>query len=151
MLWSWYWQSWGLQGGRGDPSGVSEHRATPCPWPPGPSTGHGQAPQGTGGQEEEEDEAGEEEEEEEEAGMTVVTRHKRHPSLGEGQAIASVIIYRTLASLLPQHFDTDKRSLRCHWGWGHGGHGGHRGGTGRAWGAGGGKWGARAKPNIWGV
>uniref|UniRef100_A0A8C3RDC2 Cadherin EGF LAG seven-pass G-type receptor 2 n=1 Tax=Cyanoderma ruficeps TaxID=181631 RepID=A0A8C3RDC2_9PASS len=52
------------------------------------------------------------EEEEEEAGMTVVTRHKRHPSLGEGQAIASVIIYRTLAGLLPQHFDTDKRSLR---------------------------------------
>uniref|UniRef100_A0A8C3VC10 Cadherin EGF LAG seven-pass G-type receptor 2 n=1 Tax=Catharus ustulatus TaxID=91951 RepID=A0A8C3VC10_CATUS len=51
-------------------------------------------------------------EEEEEAGMTVVTRHKRHPSLGEGQAIASVIIYRTLAGLLPQHFDTDKRSLR---------------------------------------
>ncbi|KAF4800052.1 cadherin EGF LAG seven-pass G-type receptor 2-like protein [Turdus rufiventris] len=90
-------------------------------WPPEdrrPSTGHGQAPQGTGGQEEEEeeeDEAGEEEkkeEEEEEAGMTVVTRHKRHPSLGEGQAIASVIIYRTLAGLLPQHFDTDKRSLR---------------------------------------
>ncbi|OWK50438.1 Cadherin EGF LAG seven-pass G-type receptor 2 [Lonchura striata] len=76
------------------------------------STGHGQAPQGTGGQEEE-DEAGEEEKvEEEEAGMTVVTRHKRHPPLSEGQAIASVIIYRTLASLLPQHFDTDKRSLR---------------------------------------
>uniref|UniRef100_A0A8C3VB33 Cadherin EGF LAG seven-pass G-type receptor 2 n=1 Tax=Catharus ustulatus TaxID=91951 RepID=A0A8C3VB33_CATUS len=96
---------------------VSEHHVTPCSWPPGPSTGHGQAPQGTGGQEEEEeDEAGaekkEEEEEEEEAGMTVVTRHKRHPSLGEGQAIASVIIYRTLAGLLPQHFDTDKRSLR---------------------------------------
>ncbi|RMB99528.1 hypothetical protein DUI87_24265 [Hirundo rustica rustica] len=73
----------------------------------GPSTGHGQALQGTGGQEEE-NEAGEEEE----AGMTVVTRHKRHPSLGEGQAIASIIIYRTLAGLLPQHFDTDKRSLR---------------------------------------
>ncbi|KAI1230842.1 Cadherin EGF LAG seven-pass G-type receptor 2, partial [Lamprotornis superbus] len=54
-------------------------------WPPEDrrsSTGHGQAPQGTGGQEEEEeeDEAGEEEKEEE-AGMTV-------------------------------HFDTDKRSLR---------------------------------------
>ncbi|XP_064589329.1 cadherin EGF LAG seven-pass G-type receptor 2 isoform X4 [Zonotrichia leucophrys gambelii] len=79
-----------------------------------PSTGHGQAPQGTGGQEEEEeDEAGEEEKvEEEEAGMTVVTRHKHHPSLGEGQAIVSVIIYRTLAGLLPQHFDADKRSLR---------------------------------------
>uniref|UniRef100_A0A674HIM0 Cadherin EGF LAG seven-pass G-type receptor 2 n=1 Tax=Taeniopygia guttata TaxID=59729 RepID=A0A674HIM0_TAEGU len=50
--------------------------------------------------------------EEEEAGMTMVTRHKRHPPLSEGQAIASVIIYRTLAGLLPQHFDTDKRSLR---------------------------------------
>lgn len=94
----------------------------PAHGPPGPSTGHGQAPQGTGGQEEKEDEAGEEEEEEEEeARMTVVTRHKRHPSLGEGQAIASVIVYRTLAGLLPQHFDTDKRSLRCHWGWGLGG------------------------------
>ncbi|KAL9824656.1 cadherin EGF LAG seven-pass G-type receptor 2-like [Geothlypis trichas] len=79
-----------------------------------PSAGHGQAPQGTGGQEEEEeDEAGEEEKvEEEEAGMPLVTRHKRHPSLGEGQAIVSVIIYRTLAGLLPQHFDADKRSLR---------------------------------------
>uniref|UniRef100_A0A8C3V7T7 Cadherin EGF LAG seven-pass G-type receptor 2 n=1 Tax=Catharus ustulatus TaxID=91951 RepID=A0A8C3V7T7_CATUS len=51
-----------------------------------------------------EDRRGQEEEEEDEAG--------RHPSLGEGQAIASVIIYRTLAGLLPQHFDTDKRSLR---------------------------------------
>ncbi|XP_063274457.1 cadherin EGF LAG seven-pass G-type receptor 2 isoform X5 [Prinia subflava] len=77
-----------------------------------PSTGHGQAPQGTGGQEEEAEAGEEEKEEEEEAGMTVVTRHKRHPFLGEGQAIASIIIYRTLASLLPQHFDTDKRSLR---------------------------------------
>lgn len=95
----------------------------PVHGPPGPSAGHGQAPQGTGGQEEEEeDEAGEEEKvEEEEAGMPLVTRHKRHPSLGEGQAIVSVIIYRTLAGLLPQHFDADKRSLRCHWGWGPGG------------------------------
>lgn len=76
--------------------------------------------------------------EEEEAGMTMVTRHKRHPPLGEGQAIASVIIYRTLAGLLPQHFDTDKRSLRCHWGW-------------RLGGAGGGTWGVGAKPSIWGI
>uniref|UniRef100_A0A8C2T9U6 Cadherin EGF LAG seven-pass G-type receptor 2 n=1 Tax=Coturnix japonica TaxID=93934 RepID=A0A8C2T9U6_COTJA len=36
----------------------------------------------------------------------------RHPEPGEGQAIASVIIYRTLAGLLPEQYDTDKRSLR---------------------------------------
>uniref|UniRef100_A0A8B9NJA1 Cadherin EGF LAG seven-pass G-type receptor 2 n=1 Tax=Accipiter nisus TaxID=211598 RepID=A0A8B9NJA1_9AVES len=53
---------------------------------------------------------GREEDEEEE--VTLVTRHKRHPALGEGQAIASVIIYRTLAGLLPEQYDTDKRSLR---------------------------------------
>uniref|UniRef100_A0A8C8VMJ4 Cadherin EGF LAG seven-pass G-type receptor 2 n=1 Tax=Pelusios castaneus TaxID=367368 RepID=A0A8C8VMJ4_9SAUR len=41
-----------------------------------------------------------------------VTRQKRHPELGEGQAVASVIIYRTLAGLLPELYDTDKRSLR---------------------------------------
>uniref|UniRef100_A0A8B9TPG7 Cadherin EGF LAG seven-pass G-type receptor 2 n=1 Tax=Anas platyrhynchos TaxID=8839 RepID=A0A8B9TPG7_ANAPL len=44
--------------------------------------------------------------------VTLVTRHKRHPELSEGQAIASVIIYRTLAGLLPEQYDTDKRSLR---------------------------------------
>ncbi|KAM6040858.1 LOW QUALITY PROTEIN: cadherin EGF LAG seven-pass G-type receptor 2 [Theristicus caerulescens] len=77
-----------------------------------PSAGHGQPAQGAGGQEEEEEdeEAAEEEEEEEE--VTLVTRRKRHPALGEGQAIASVIIYRTLAGLLPEQYDTDKRSLR---------------------------------------
>uniref|UniRef100_A0A8B9NI50 Cadherin EGF LAG seven-pass G-type receptor 2 n=1 Tax=Accipiter nisus TaxID=211598 RepID=A0A8B9NI50_9AVES len=48
----------------------------------------------------------------EEEEVTLVTRHKRHPALGEGQAIASVIIYRTLAGLLPEQYDTDKRSLR---------------------------------------
>uniref|UniRef100_A0A8B9TPI1 Cadherin EGF LAG seven-pass G-type receptor 2 n=1 Tax=Anas platyrhynchos TaxID=8839 RepID=A0A8B9TPI1_ANAPL len=37
---------------------------------------------------------------------------RRHPELSEGQAIASVIIYRTLAGLLPEQYDTDKRSLR---------------------------------------
>uniref|UniRef100_A0A8D0H436 Cadherin EGF LAG seven-pass G-type receptor 2 n=1 Tax=Sphenodon punctatus TaxID=8508 RepID=A0A8D0H436_SPHPU len=42
----------------------------------------------------------------------LVTRQKRHPDLSEGQAIASVIIYRTLAGLLPEQYDTDKRSLR---------------------------------------
>uniref|UniRef100_A0A672UKE0 Cadherin EGF LAG seven-pass G-type receptor 2 n=1 Tax=Strigops habroptila TaxID=2489341 RepID=A0A672UKE0_STRHB len=44
--------------------------------------------------------------------VPLVTRHKRHPAPGEGQAIASVIIYRTLAGLLPEQYDTDKRSLR---------------------------------------
>uniref|UniRef100_A0A8D2J9S6 Cadherin EGF LAG seven-pass G-type receptor 2 n=1 Tax=Varanus komodoensis TaxID=61221 RepID=A0A8D2J9S6_VARKO len=50
--------------------------------------------------------AGEEEE------PALMTRQKRHPDLSEGQAIASVIIYRTLAGLLPEQYDTDKRSLR---------------------------------------
>ncbi|XP_017691028.1 PREDICTED: cadherin EGF LAG seven-pass G-type receptor 2 isoform X1 [Lepidothrix coronata] len=83
-----------------------------------PSSGHSQALRGTGGQEEEEEEEEEaeeeeeEEEEEEDGEVTVVTRHRRHPALGEGQAIASVIIYRTLAGLLPPRFDSDKRSLR---------------------------------------
>ncbi|GAB0199893.1 cadherin EGF LAG seven-pass G-type receptor 2 [Grus japonensis] len=81
-----------------------------------PSAGHGQPPQGTGGQEEEEEdeEAAEEdqEDEDEEEEVTLVTRRKRHPALGEGQAIASIIIYRTLAGLLPEQYDTDKRSLR---------------------------------------
>uniref|UniRef100_A0A8C0H696 Cadherin EGF LAG seven-pass G-type receptor 2 n=1 Tax=Chelonoidis abingdonii TaxID=106734 RepID=A0A8C0H696_CHEAB len=48
----------------------------------------------------------------EEEELSLVTRHKRHPDLSEGQAVASVIIYRTLAGLLPEHYDTDKRSLR---------------------------------------
>ncbi|XP_010583070.1 PREDICTED: cadherin EGF LAG seven-pass G-type receptor 2, partial [Haliaeetus leucocephalus] len=65
-------------------------------------------PEGRQATEEEE----EEEEEDEEEEVTLVTRHKRHPALGEGQAIASVIIYRTLAGLLPEQYDTDKRSLR---------------------------------------
>ncbi|XP_039393669.1 cadherin EGF LAG seven-pass G-type receptor 2 isoform X2 [Mauremys reevesii] len=49
---------------------------------------------------------------EEEEEPSLVTRHKRHPDLSEGQAVASVIIYHTLAGLLPEHYDTDKRSLR---------------------------------------
>ncbi|XP_053882803.1 cadherin EGF LAG seven-pass G-type receptor 2 isoform X1 [Malaclemys terrapin pileata] len=49
---------------------------------------------------------------EEEEEPSLVTRHKRHPNLSEGQAVASVIIYRTLAGLLPEQYDTDKRSLR---------------------------------------
>ncbi|XP_025912635.1 cadherin EGF LAG seven-pass G-type receptor 2-like [Apteryx rowi] len=77
-----------------------------------PSAGHGKPPQGAGGQEAEDEEAEEEEEEEEEEEVPLVTRHKRHPELSEGQAIASVIIYRTLAGLLPEQYDTDKRSLR---------------------------------------
>ncbi|XP_074833686.1 cadherin EGF LAG seven-pass G-type receptor 2 isoform X2 [Carettochelys insculpta] len=44
--------------------------------------------------------------------QALVTRHKRHPEPSEGQAVASVIIYRTLAGLLPQHYDPDRRSLR---------------------------------------
>ncbi|KAM9369337.1 LOW QUALITY PROTEIN: cadherin EGF LAG seven-pass G-type receptor 2 [Phaethornis superciliosus] len=64
------------------------------------------------GQEKEEAEEAEEEEEGGEGEVTLVTRRKRHPSLGEGQAIASVIIYRTLAGLLPPRYDSDKRSLR---------------------------------------
>lgn len=41
-----------------------------------------------------------------------VNRKRRHPDASEQQAIASVIIYRSLASLLPEHYDPDKRSLR---------------------------------------
>ncbi|XP_053103347.1 cadherin EGF LAG seven-pass G-type receptor 2 isoform X2 [Hemicordylus capensis] len=48
----------------------------------------------------------------EEEEPALMTRQKRHPDLSEGQAIASVIIYRTLAGLLPEQYDTDKRSLR---------------------------------------
>ncbi|XP_029430115.1 cadherin EGF LAG seven-pass G-type receptor 2 [Rhinatrema bivittatum] len=43
---------------------------------------------------------------------TLVSRQKRHPDESKGQAIASVIIFRTLAGLLPEQYDTDKRSLR---------------------------------------
>lgn len=121
---------------------VAAHCANPCPCTPGPSAGHGQPPQGTGGQEEEEEKEDEEaaeedeDEEEEEEEVTLVTRRKRHPALGEGQAIASVIIYRTLAGLLPQQYDSDKRSLRCP----------------RDWGAPGGcPWGARTREGIPGV
>uniref|UniRef100_G3X0B3 Cadherin EGF LAG seven-pass G-type receptor 2 n=1 Tax=Sarcophilus harrisii TaxID=9305 RepID=G3X0B3_SARHA len=39
-------------------------------------------------------------------------RQRRHPELSQGQAVASVIIYRTLAGLLPHNYDPDKRSLR---------------------------------------
>uniref|UniRef100_A0A8V5GQF3 Cadherin EGF LAG seven-pass G-type receptor 2 n=1 Tax=Melopsittacus undulatus TaxID=13146 RepID=A0A8V5GQF3_MELUD len=53
-----------------------------------------------------------EEEEDEDEDAPLVTRRKRHPVPGDGQAIASVIIYRTLAGLLPEQYDTDKRSLR---------------------------------------
>ncbi|POI20888.1 hypothetical protein CIB84_015366, partial [Bambusicola thoracicus] len=73
-------------------------------------------PEGRRGQQQEMEEEEEEDEEaagdEEEDEVTLVTRHKRHPEPSEGQAIASVIIYRTLAGLLPEQYDTDKRSLR---------------------------------------
>lgn len=95
----------------------------PCPPTPDHPTGHGKPLPSPGGQEEEDEDEEEEEEdeeaaeeEEEEEEVTLVTRHKRHPELSEGQAIASVIIYRTLAGLLPEQYDTDKRSLRCHGG-----------------------------------
>ncbi|XP_069046547.1 cadherin EGF LAG seven-pass G-type receptor 2 isoform X2 [Lepisosteus oculatus] len=39
-------------------------------------------------------------------------RKRRHPDLTEQEAIASVIIYHSLAPLLPEHYDPDKRSLR---------------------------------------
>ncbi|XP_071884699.1 cadherin EGF LAG seven-pass G-type receptor 2 isoform X3 [Anas platyrhynchos] len=91
----------------------------PCPPTPDHPTGHGKPLPSPGGQEEEDEDEEEEEEdeeaaeeEEEEEEVTLVTRHKRHPELSEGQAIASVIIYRTLAGLLPEQYDTDKRSLR---------------------------------------
>nr|XP_033773923.1 cadherin EGF LAG seven-pass G-type receptor 2 isoform X1 [Geotrypetes seraphini] len=47
-----------------------------------------------------------------EEGSSMVSRQKRHPDASKGQAIASVIIFRTLAALLPEQYDTDKRSLR---------------------------------------
>uniref|UniRef100_A0A8B9TRJ8 Cadherin EGF LAG seven-pass G-type receptor 2 n=1 Tax=Anas platyrhynchos TaxID=8839 RepID=A0A8B9TRJ8_ANAPL len=67
--------------------------------PPSPARPPQTTPRGTGNHCQEEE-------------VTLVTRHKRHPELSEGQAIASVIIYRTLAGLLPEQYDTDKRSLR---------------------------------------
>ncbi len=39
-------------------------------------------------------------------------RKKRHPDEREQDAIASVIIFHSLAALLPEQYDTDKRSLR---------------------------------------
>ncbi|KAM4613350.1 cadherin EGF LAG seven-pass G-type receptor 2 [Polymixia lowei] len=40
------------------------------------------------------------------------TRKKRHPDHSQEDAIASVIIFHSLASLLPESYDPDKRSLR---------------------------------------
>uniref|UniRef100_A0A8C2Z8Q9 Cadherin EGF LAG seven-pass G-type receptor 2 n=1 Tax=Cyclopterus lumpus TaxID=8103 RepID=A0A8C2Z8Q9_CYCLU len=39
-------------------------------------------------------------------------RKRRHPDDGQPDAIASVIIFHSLASLLPESYDPDKRSLR---------------------------------------
>ncbi|XP_016421698.1 cadherin EGF LAG seven-pass G-type receptor 2-like [Sinocyclocheilus rhinocerous] len=39
-------------------------------------------------------------------------RKKRHPDEREQDAVASVIIFHSLAALLPERYDTDKRSLR---------------------------------------
>lgn len=114
LAWPWGWQRWGPRTGLAGLETLTQPPATP----PGHSAGHGQPPQGTGEQEDEEEDEEATEEDEEEEEVTLVTRRKRHPALGEGQAIASVIIYRTLAGLLPELYDTDRRSLRCPWGWG---------------------------------
>lgn len=39
-------------------------------------------------------------------------RKKRHPDDSQQDAVASVIIFHSLASLLPESYDPDKRSLR---------------------------------------
>lgn len=39
-------------------------------------------------------------------------RKRRHPTENESDAIASVIIFNSLGLLLPERYDTDKRSLR---------------------------------------
>ncbi|XP_060765947.1 cadherin EGF LAG seven-pass G-type receptor 2 isoform X2 [Neoarius graeffei] len=39
-------------------------------------------------------------------------RKRRHPDEREQHAIASIVIFHTLATLLPERYDTDKRSLR---------------------------------------
>ncbi|XP_067361274.1 cadherin EGF LAG seven-pass G-type receptor 2 isoform X3 [Channa argus] len=39
-------------------------------------------------------------------------RKRRHPDVSQEEAIASVIIFHSLASLLPESYDPDKRSLR---------------------------------------
>ncbi|XP_054640393.1 cadherin EGF LAG seven-pass G-type receptor 2 isoform X5 [Dunckerocampus dactyliophorus] len=40
-------------------------------------------------------------------------RKRRHPDDGQEDAVASVIIFHSLASLLPESYDADKRSLRA--------------------------------------
>ncbi|KAG9353110.1 hypothetical protein JZ751_017686 [Albula glossodonta] len=45
-------------------------------------------------------------------GNHTVNRKRRHPDERNGDAIASVIIFHSLASLLPERYDPDKRSLR---------------------------------------
>ncbi|KAI1890772.1 hypothetical protein AGOR_G00157060 [Albula goreensis] len=45
-------------------------------------------------------------------GNQTVNRKRRHPDERNGDAIASVIIFHSLASLLPERYDPDKRSLR---------------------------------------
>ena len=43
---------------------------------------------------------------------TSSSRRRRHPDEREQDAIASVIIFHSLAGLLPERYDPDKRSLR---------------------------------------
>ena len=40
------------------------------------------------------------------------SRRRRHPEDRQQDAVASVIIFHSLASLLPENYDPDKRSLR---------------------------------------
>lgn len=42
-------------------------------------------------------------------------RKRRHPDDSQQDAVASVIIFHSLASLLPESYDPDKRSLRWEW------------------------------------
>ncbi|KAJ8258826.1 hypothetical protein COCON_G00178380 [Conger conger] len=45
-------------------------------------------------------------------GNLTVNRRRRHPDQTEREAVASVIIFHSLAPLLPERYDPDKRSLR---------------------------------------
>ncbi|XP_059925916.1 cadherin EGF LAG seven-pass G-type receptor 2 [Gadus macrocephalus] len=46
------------------------------------------------------------------AAAPTASRKRRHPAEGQQDAVASIIIFHSLAALLPQSYDPDKRSLR---------------------------------------